>query len=84
MFTISYGGGHGLRKIPIEQAINVNKAIVQEAEFSIMQIKYGGEWKVKDVFYMELKDYGQFQYRFGDFRDWNRLVVYERSSELKK
>jgi len=84
LFTISYGGGHGLRKIPIEQVINVNKAIVQEAEFSIIQIKYGGEWKVIDVFYMELKDYGQFQYRFGDFRDWNRLVVYERSSELKK
>jgi hypothetical protein len=84
LYAISYGGGHGLRKIPIEQVINVNKAIVQEAEFSIMQIKYGGEWKVIDVFYMELKDYGQFQYRFDDFRGWNRLVVYERSSELKK
>ena len=84
LFSISYGGGAGLREIPIEQAINVNKAIVEEAEYSLMQIKYGGEWKVKDVFYMELKDYGQFQYRFGDFRDWNRLVVYERSSELKK
>jgi len=84
LFTISYGGGNGLREIPIEQASNVNKAIVQEAEFSRMQIKYGGEWKVKDVFYMELKDYGQFQYRFGEFREWDRLVVYERSSELKK
>ena len=84
MFSISYGGGAGLREIPIEQAINVNKAIVEEAEYSLMQIKYGGEWKVKDVFYMELEDYGQFQYRFADYRTWNRLVVYERSSELKK
>ena len=84
LFTITYGGGRGLREIPIEQAINVNKAIVQEAEFSIMQTKYGGEWEVTDVFYMELKDYGQFQYRFGEYRDWNRLVVYEKSAEFKK
>jgi hypothetical protein len=84
LFVIGYGGGHGLREIPIEQATNVNKAIVQEAEFSTMQIKYGGEWEVKDNFYLELKDYGRFQYRFASFRDWDKLVVYERSSELKK
>jgi len=84
LFTISYGGGHGLREIPKEQASNVNKAILQEAEFSILKIKYGGEWKVKDDLYIELKDYGKFQYRFGDFRGWDKLVVYERSSELKK
>ena len=40
--------------------------------------------KLQMSFYMELKDYGQFQYRFGEYRDWNRLVVYEKSAEFKK
>ena len=84
LFTIGYGGGLGLSEIPREQASNVNKAIVQEAEFLKMQEKYGGEWGAKDNLYIELKDYGPFQYRFFSARDWDTLVVYERSPELKK
>jgi len=84
LYAITYGGGHGLREIPKEQVSKVNKAILQDAEFTTMQIKYGGEWIVKDQYYLELKNYGKFQFRFGDFRDWEKLIVYERSSEFKK
>ena len=79
LFVTSYGGGHGLRKIPPEQTRSVNKMIIQEGDFDRMQSKYGGQWKITDQFSLPLKDYGLFNYRFGDFRVWDSLVVYERS-----
>jgi len=78
VFTIAYGGGHGLREIPEEHKLSVNKMIIEENQFIRAQSKYGGQWKVTDEFYLALKDYGFFQYRFSDFRHWDTLVLYER------
>ena len=78
LFVTSYGGVHGLLEIPLEQRSLVDKMIIQEGDFDRMQSKYGGQWKVTDQFNLPLKDYGLFNYRFGDFRVWDSLVVYER------
>ncbi len=78
VYGTSYGGGHGLREIPEEQRRSISKMIIKENDFIRMQSKYNGQWKVTDHFYIELKDYGWLQYRFGDFRNWDTLVVYER------
>ena len=78
LLVSSYGGGRGFKEIPPEQARLVSKMIIREDEFFLMQSKYGGQWKVTDQFSLPLKDYGFFNYRFGDFRVWDSLVVYER------
>ena len=78
VYGTGYGGGHGLREIPEEQRRSISKMIIKENDFIRMQSKYNGQWKVTDHFYIELKDYGWLEHRFGDFRDWDTLVVYER------
>ena len=78
LFVTSYGGGHGLPEIPPEQTRLVNKMIIKEDDFDRMQSKYGGQWEVTDQFSLPIKDYGLFNHRFGDFRVWDSLVVYER------
>ena len=78
VFATTYGGGHGLKDIPEKQRRSVSKMIIEEDDFIRMQAKYGGQWKITDHFYLTLKDYGVFNYRFGDFRNWDTLIVYER------
>ena len=78
VFSISYGGGHGLREIPEEQKQLISKMMIREDDFIEMQLKYGGQWKITDQFYLDLRDHGAFNYRFEDFREWDTLLVYER------
>ena len=78
VFSTSYGGGQGLREIPEEQKQSISKMIIEEDDFIEMQSKYDGQWKITGQFYLDLRDYGIFNYRFKDFRTWDTLLVYER------